>query len=134
MTDTLKFAKPEQIVKFFNAIAMDDRMCSNWDTGDVNWDIPGTTTYINGIMLMIDEDVNVGYLLEICDRTEGDTLVKHLHYANYYIAGEDYAWAEHEPFPFFQCPVKINNQKLYNDFIEWYTQSLKEINEGPACL
>jgi len=70
MTDTLKFAKPEQIVKFFNTIAMDDRIGDNWGTEDVNWDIPGTTTYINGIMLMIDEDSNVGYLLEICDVVE----------------------------------------------------------------
>jgi len=135
MTDTLKFAKPEEIVKFFNTIAMDDRIGDNWGTGDTNWDIPGTITYINGVMLMIDEDLNAGYLLEICDVVEnGGTFVKHLHYANYYIAGEDYAWAEHEPFPYSRCPVKITNQKLYTDFIEWYTQSLKEVNEGPTAL
>ena len=59
-------ATQEQIVQHF--IRMRD-LSGNWGTSMDNskWDVDGTT-YINGIILTVDGDYYMGYLLEVVER------------------------------------------------------------------
>lgn len=67
-------ATRDQIVWHFLellAVRPDDVRACNWGT-DIGrpsmWEIPGTDTYINGVVMEIDLDYYYGYLLELVDR------------------------------------------------------------------
>ncbi len=117
-------AKGEQIVHHF--LEVENKAGTNWGTSSERpsrWDIPDTTTYINGVMVTIDNDYEMAYLLEVCDRNtpEAETWVTHL-VLEVHAFQELYAWSwlEHNPYRFFDRPKTITNFNLYDQFINWY--------------
>ena len=60
----------DQVVRHFLQMKPEDRVFYNWGTAIDNsiWDVNGET-YINGIVLTIDYDYEVGWLIEIVDKT-----------------------------------------------------------------
>lgn len=65
-------ATPEEIVATFNALSFREIVCHNWGTCGrdcaASWDA-NDETYINGVMLTLDFDFEMGYLLHTVDRT-----------------------------------------------------------------
>lgn len=131
MTDTETGASAVRVMDHFYGIPYLERCGSNWGTdtraGGVSiWDIPDSSTYINGIMLTIDHDYEMGYLLEVCDRSEdGETYVSHLMIADS-PWGRDCEWVDHRPYPFFKRPDNCTAFDLHDKFINWY-ECLQEI-------
>jgi hypothetical protein len=67
-------ATSTEIVYAFMDLDSECRHNHNWGTGPrycCNWSIPGTDTYINGVVLTIDGDYWMGYLLEAVGGTSG---------------------------------------------------------------
>ena len=73
-------ATHEQVVAHF--IAMTD-LSGNWGTAYDNskWDV-GDKTYINGIMITVDGDYYMGYVLEISER--GSAVISYVAIATFY--------------------------------------------------
>jgi hypothetical protein len=73
MTDSAP-ATIDEIVYRFNRIPGEHRLRHNWgcapSTFRDEWQV-GPETYINGIVLTIDADYWMGYLIEVVDRTSG---------------------------------------------------------------
>jgi hypothetical protein len=67
-------ATVDEIVHRFNRIPDNVRTRSNWMTGlpedTLLWQV-NDETYINGILLTVDLDYYMGYLIEVVDRTSG---------------------------------------------------------------
>jgi len=65
---TVVSATPAQVAHHF--LTMSDHG-GNWGTGYDNskWTVTGTETYINGIMVTVDLDYHMGYVLEVVDRS-----------------------------------------------------------------
>lgn len=73
-TQTPDPATRDEIVRTFLAIPVMHRVMFNWGTAMERedrkaWDIEGTDTYINGVILTIDFDYMMGYLIECVDQT-----------------------------------------------------------------
>ena len=65
-----------EIVYTFMALPSSHVINYNWGTAmkredSALWNIPETDTYINGVVLTVDSDYWMGYLLEAVDRTSG---------------------------------------------------------------
>jgi hypothetical protein len=69
-------ATSTEVIYTFMAIPHRHLIAHNWGTAMKRedaalWNIPETDTYINGVILTVDGDYWMGYLLEAVDRTSG---------------------------------------------------------------
>jgi hypothetical protein len=125
-----------QIAHHFSEIPYTTKTQGNWGCVAETpspWDIPGTTTYINGIMLIIDQDFEMGFLLEICDRPEGksgETWVTHFAIEIRHTTPVLYQWHDHRPYPFFERPDDVTQFDLHSWFINWYECNQEERRDG----
>lgn len=115
-------ATGNQIVGHFRDLSYQHKTVHNWGTCGPScpesWDVPGTDTYINGVMLTIDQDYEMAHLLEVVERSSG--MVSHLaveiHHTDVYL----WEWHEHRPYPFFERPEDLIQFDLHSWFINWY--------------
>jgi len=122
-TEAKPAASGTEIVAAFMEIPFAERFTQNWGTGmqkPSKWDIQGTSTYINGMMLSIDCDFEQAYLLEICDRRGGNTWVTHLALEVHNTSVHHWSWLEHRPYRFFDRPEGTLITDLYQEFVGWY--------------
>lgn len=99
-----------------------ERLAWNWgtDPGRDFWWVPGTCTYINGIMVTIDSDYEMAYLLEVCDQKADDTWVTHLAIEVRHVDVANWSWHEHRPYPFFERPAEVTHFDIHRWFVNWY--------------
>lgn len=121
MTETKPAATGEQIVYHFINLSSPEKFTMNWGcTGPDHtgfWDVPDTDTYINGVMLWLDQDYEMAYLLQVVERGPG--MVTYLA-IECNVEGVDWAWHPARPHEFFKRPDDLTNYDLYRWFIEWY--------------
>ena len=91
----------EKIINAYWAIPVAERFTTNWGCTDQRWWWLDDTTYINGVMMHVDFDIEGLLLFEICEQAEdGETWVTWL--AHHYGFGTSrHKWYPAEPQKFF---------------------------------
>ena len=107
-----------EIAHHFNGV---DHWQGNWGTcschcAHCKWNVTDDT-YINGIMVTVDRDYNMFYLLEVVER--GDSWVSHMAVAVNHTTMRAFEWHEHRPYPFFERPDDLDLSEIYVWFVRW---------------
>lgn len=136
--DTIHFwPTPKQVYSTFSDIDVETRVRSNWGSGTDNsiWHIDDDH-YINGIMLTIDEDYQMGYLLEVMSRSFDSVNWLFVKVQGFGV------WEAHwltdlakyledtdrQQVVDASLRVDLSTSSLYTYFVRWYEQQ-----PGPAC-
>ena len=126
-------ATAEQIIAHFYSMDWVKRISCNWGTDSERpsiWEVPNTTSYINGVMVTMDFDFDMAFLLEVCDRDGKPTWVRHLMFYSARLISmpvDKSQWCSHERYPFFEST--ITDLQLHVEFANWVDTTRKELRE-----
>lgn len=126
-------ATGEEIAHHFLTIPYLDQCRYNWGTDSDRpsiWDIADTTTYINGVMVTIDRDYKMAFLLEVCDRVGDQTWVTYLAMEVRHRDLSAWEWMDRRPVPFFDRG-DLTRFEVHEWFINWYEVVQEERDMQP---
>lgn len=80
--------------------------------------VPGTVTYVNGMLVHIDRDLESAFLFEVVDHDT--SLVRHVALVVYFAELAGWEMHPHPPEPFFERAT--GEFELVRWFVDWYEQ------------